>query len=267
MRRWIAALLIAPPVLVETFLVASPSASTTSGAADRPPAAAALQTASPPACELPPVTAAPIDLDPTLLVSGPAVTAYQTALAAAGLDPGPIDGVYGPRTAAGTASLAVQSASWGACQVSPVQTAVLDAGTSLAAAAADLAAQAVAARAAAASRVQTAPVQVSSAPVAAASDPGSNQAIGQGLAAGYGWSSGGQWDCLVDLWNHESGWRTEAHNGSGAHGIPQALPGSKMGPGWESDPVVQISWGLGYIAGRYGDPCGALDHWRSYNWY
>jgi hypothetical protein len=84
---------------------------------------------------------------------------------------------------------------------------------------------------------------------------------------GYGWT-GTQWACLDELWGvHESGWNQYAGNPSGAYGIPQALPGSKMGPGWESDPRVQIEWGLGYISGRYGTPCGALEHWRGWNWY
>jgi len=82
----------------------------------------------------------------------------------------------------------------------------------------------------------------------------------------YGWC-GSQYTCLVTLWNHESGWRTHAHNRSGAHGIPQALPGSKMGKGWKNNPHVQIKWGLKYIKNRYGTPCGALDHSNRTGWY
>jgi hypothetical protein len=81
-----------------------------------------------------------------------------------------------------------------------------------------------------------------------------------------GWD-GGQFTCLVQLWQRESGWSVTAHNASGAYGIPQALPGSKMGPGWQSDATVQINWGLGYIAGRYGTPCGAWAHSQSTGWY
>ena len=47
---------------------------------------------------------------------------------------------------------------------------------------------------------------------------------------------------------------------SGAYGIPQALPGSKMataGADWQTNPATQITWGLGYISARYGTPCGA----------
>jgi len=69
----------------------------------------------------------------------------------------------------------------------------------------------------------------------------------------------------------ESHWNPHAHNASsGAHGIPQALPGSKMasaGPVWQSNPVTQIKWGLGYIQGRYGTPCNAWGHSESHGWY
>jgi hypothetical protein len=87
------------------------------------------------------------------------------------------------------------------------------------------------------------------------------------MSAKYGWC-GSEYACLVTLWNHESGWRTRAHNrSSGAHGIPQALPGSKMGRGWYDNPQVQITWGLKYIKSRYGTPCQALGFWNRHNWY
>ncbi|MFC2746172.1 MAG: G5 domain-containing protein, partial [Parascardovia denticolens] len=76
-----------------------------------------------------------------------------------------------------------------------------------------------------------------------------------------------QFTCLVFLWQRESGWRVNAANPSGAYGIPQALPGSKMGPGWQTDAKVQIDWGLSYIAGRYGTPCGAWGHSNATGWY
>lgn len=78
-----------------------------------------------------------------------------------------------------------------------------------------------------------------------------------------------QWVCLVKLWSRESGWVVQKANyaGSGAYGIPQALPGSKMGPGWETEADVQIRWGLKYIKGRYGTPCAALAHSDAVNWY
>jgi len=87
------------------------------------------------------------------------------------------------------------------------------------------------------------------------------------MAARYDWC-GAQFSCLHTLWNNESGWRVNAHNSSsGAHGIPQALPGSKMGKGWWSSPETQINWGLRYIKKRYGTPCGALSFWNYHRWY
>ena len=85
-----------------------------------------------------------------------------------------------------------------------------------------------------------------------------------------GWGDD-QYSCLYNLWQRESNWNVYAQNrSSGAYGIPQALPGSKMataGADWQTNPVTQISWGLGYIAGRYGTPCGAWGHSQSVGWY
>jgi hypothetical protein len=90
------------------------------------------------------------------------------------------------------------------------------------------------------------------------------------MIGGYGWGDD-QFSCLVSLWNKESGWNYQAYNrSSGAYGIPQALPGSKMGSAgadWQTNPATQIAWGLGYIAGRYGSPCGAWSHSQSTGWY
>lgn len=94
-----------------------------------------------------------------------------------------------------------------------------------------------------------------------------NRALGQRMAAEVGWT-GSQWACLEALWTRESNWRTTADNpNSSAYGIPQALPGSKMGPGWQTDPVVQIRWGLSYLRARYGDPCGGWSHFQRHGWY
>lgn len=96
-----------------------------------------------------------------------------------------------------------------------------------------------------------------------------NRAIGQKLAAAYGWT-GQQWVCLNELWTRESNWRSAAHNPSGATGIPQALPGSKMasaGPDWRTNPATQIRWGLTYIKSNYGTPCGAWGHELASGWY
>jgi resuscitation-promoting factor RpfB len=98
---------------------------------------------------------------------------------------------------------------------------------------------------------------------------GSAQQIAAGMVSARGWSSD-QFSCLVSLWNKESGWRTNAANPSGAYGIPQALPGSKMasaGGDWQTSAATQIAWGLGYIAGVYGSPCSAWAHSQATNWY
>jgi Transglycosylase SLT domain len=80
-----------------------------------------------------------------------------------------------------------------------------------------------------------------------------------------------QFPCLDKLWKKESGWNPKASNpSSGAYGIPQALPGSKMksaGSDWRTNPATQIEWGLGYIKGRYGTPCGAWSHSQDVGWY
>ncbi|MDB5160380.1 MAG: hypothetical protein JWO99_643 [Candidatus Saccharibacteria bacterium] len=101
-------------------------------------------------------------------------------------------------------------------------------------------------------------------------NPTENQALGHimMLNAGYGED---QWSCLYTLWTHESGWRTTAGNqSSGAYGIPQSLPASKMatyGVDYLTNAQTQISWGLDYIKGRYGSPCSAWDAWQIKGWY
>ncbi len=99
---------------------------------------------------------------------------------------------------------------------------------------------------------------------------GDARTIAQTMVANHGWSSG-QFTCLDSLWTRESNWNPTADNPtSSAYGIPQALPGSKMasaGADWRTNPATQISWGLGYIADRYGDPCGAWNHFQANNWY
>jgi hypothetical protein len=98
---------------------------------------------------------------------------------------------------------------------------------------------------------------------------GSTREIGRAMAAARGWT-GTQWTCLNNLFTRESGWRTTAGSPSGAYGIPQALPGSKMaaaGSDWRTNPATQIAWGLNYIKGRYGTPCGAWSSFTSRGWY
>jgi hypothetical protein len=98
---------------------------------------------------------------------------------------------------------------------------------------------------------------------------GSPRTIAHALLLRRGWSES-QWGCLDALWNRESGWSTYAANRSGAYGIPQALPGSKMsmmGSDWRTNPITQIRWGLWYIGASYGSPCNALAHSNSYGYY
>ncbi len=90
------------------------------------------------------------------------------------------------------------------------------------------------------------------------------------LLAEFGFGSD-QFSCLDSLWTRESNWRWNADNPtSSAYGIPQALPGSKMasaGADWQTNPLTQIRWGLGYIQDRYGSPCSAWGHSQSRGWY
>jgi hypothetical protein len=105
---------------------------------------------------------------------------------------------------------------------------------------------------------------------AAPAASGSPQQIAEAMLASFGWSSS-QFSCLDPLWAHESGWSTTAYNsGSGAYGIPQALPGSRMasaGPDWQTDAATQIRWGLEYVEDTYGSPCAAWDHEQATGWY
>lgn len=99
------------------------------------------------------------------------------------------------------------------------------------------------------------------------------QAAARLLMADRGWTSDAQFNCLVNLWNGESGWRWNAENrSSGAYGIPQSLPASKMskfGADYRTNPITQIKWGLWYIDSVYGSPCNAYSTWqaRSPHWY
>ncbi|WP_205650132.1 lytic transglycosylase domain-containing protein [Actinoplanes solisilvae] len=80
-----------------------------------------------------------------------------------------------------------------------------------------------------------------------------------------------EFPCLDKLWKAESGWNYRAENkGSGAYGIPQALPGKKMssaGADWKTNPATQIKWGLGYVKGKYDSPCGAYGYFQSNGHY
>lgn len=101
-------------------------------------------------------------------------------------------------------------------------------------------------------------------------DPESTKGFALSQVEARGWDYS-QYSCLVKLWERESNWRWNALNrSSGAYGIPQALPGTKMasaGADWRSNPQTQVKWGLGYIEGRYGSPCSALAHSDRRGWY
>ncbi|MCE0485619.1 aggregation-promoting factor C-terminal-like domain-containing protein [Ornithinimicrobium sediminis] len=107
-------------------------------------------------------------------------------------------------------------------------------------------------------------------PAPAPAPSGDPRSIARSMLSSYGWGQD-QFGCLDSLWIKESGWNHTAQNpSSGAYGIPQSLPGSKMasaGADWQTNPATQIRWGLGYIDGRYGSPCAAWSHSQAHNWY
>jgi hypothetical protein len=101
-------------------------------------------------------------------------------------------------------------------------------------------------------------------------ETGSVKAFALSQVESKGWDYD-QFSCLVKLWERESNWRWNATNkSSGAYGIPQSLPATKMakaGADWRTNPETQVRWGIGYIDGRYGSPCAALAHSDENNWY
>jgi len=116
--------------------------------------------------------------------------------------------------------------------------------------------------------------EVVSAQPAPAPAPQAPAAAPQGSPQEYAMSlvGPGEFACLDELWNQESGWNAYAENpSSGAYGIPQALPGDKMaeaGSDWQTDPDTQVRWGvLDYIDPTYGDACGAERHEQADGWY
>ncbi|WP_427016324.1 transglycosylase [Pseudarthrobacter sp. P1] len=104
----------------------------------------------------------------------------------------------------------------------------------------------------------------------AVNDPAGAQAFAASKLADFGWGQD-QMKCLIPLWNRESDWTTTAENSSSlAYGIAQSLPASKMdsvGTDWRTNYQTQITWGMGYIKNRYGNPCGAWGHETSIGWY
>ena len=114
-------------------------------------------------------------------------------------------------------------------------------------------------------------VSIASRQIEIARVPDGARAVAREIAQSkYGWGSF-QFACLNKLWTKESNWRYKARNkSSGAHGIPQALPATKMesiGTDWRTNPVTQISWGLRYIEVRYETPCKAFKKFQRSNWY
>ncbi|GAA1071612.1 transglycosylase SLT domain-containing protein [Kitasatospora nipponensis] len=122
-----------------------------------------------------------------------------------------------------------------------------------------------AAAARAKARSQLAVASTPSAPAASSYSPGSVQSIAAGIVG-----DDTQFQCFSNIVKRESGWDYTAMNPSGAYGLVQALPGSKMasaGADWRTNPATQIKWGLGYMNDRYGSPCGAWSFWQSHSWY
>jgi hypothetical protein len=80
-----------------------------------------------------------------------------------------------------------------------------------------------------------------------------------------------QYEAFNKIVSHESGWNMHATNASsGAYGLVQALPASKMstaGSDWKSNPATQIKWGLNYMNSRYGSPAAAWNFWSTHHWY
>lgn len=81
-----------------------------------------------------------------------------------------------------------------------------------------------------------------------------------------------QWSCLYSVIRRESGWnhRVWNHQGSGAYGLGQALPASKMaayGSDYMTNPATQVRWAIGYAYGRYGSPCGAWAFWQVHHYW
>ena len=106
--------------------------------------------------------------------------------------------------------------------------------------------------------------------ITASGQKGEYQKYALSIIGNYGWADS-EIIPLIKLWDRESGWNPNSHNrSSGAHGIPQALPASKMaseGSDYYTNGNTQIRWGLGYIARRYGSPSAAWAHFSSSGWY
>ncbi|MDT0611972.1 aggregation-promoting factor C-terminal-like domain-containing protein [Streptomyces lancefieldiae] len=107
---------------------------------------------------------------------------------------------------------------------------------------------------------------IAAAPAQAATSASSAQATAKKMIG-----NSAEYQCFSRIVDHESGWNVDATNASsGAYGLVQALPGSKMasaGSDWKTNAATQIEWGLDYMKDRYGSACGAWDFWQSNGWY
>ncbi|MCT9871580.1 hypothetical protein [Paenarthrobacter aurescens] len=134
-------------------------------------------------------------------------------------------------------------------------------------AAADAAAKQAADAAAAAAAAEAA---AAAAAPKAVDDPAAAKAYAASILGNYGWSAS-EMTALNTLWEKESNWKTTATNASsGAYGIVQSLPATKMataGADWQTNYQTQIKWGLNYIKERYGSPSAALGFHLANNWY
>lgn len=121
-----------------------------------------------------------------------------------------------------------------------------------------------------AARAATAPSTASPTPAVGPASPAQAQAMAQSMLSSYGWGQA-QWPCLNKLWTQESSWITTAQNpSSGAYGIPQSLPASKMasvGADYRTNTRTQLTWGMQYVKAAYGSPCQAWDFHLAHNWY
>jgi len=155
-----------------------------------------------------------------------------------------------------------------AADLAAVQAAAVKSAAVKAAAAKAAAAKKAAAKKAAAAKATAA--RKAAAVPASCSGYSGNQRIACSLLPSFGFSTS-EMASLVPMWTKESGWNQRALNaGSGAYGIPQALPGSKMasaGSDWATSAKTQIRWGLGYIRSTYGSPSQAWSFWQSNGWY
>ena len=117
----------------------------------------------------------------------------------------------------------------------------------------------------------TSPVSASGGDIVLLAASRTPRQIARVMLSQFHWSPSKQYKYLNWLWQRESGWNRYAYNPySGAYGIPQALPGSKMasaGPNWRSNASTQIRWGLRYIRARYGSPHRAWNHSQAAGWY